>query len=61
MTFSRPPAGRCRNIHGGTGASNVIPGDLVVDFNFRFSTESTPESLQQRLLAILSSTSSNTT
>ena len=42
------------NIHGGTGASNVIPGDLVIDFNFRFSTESTPESLQQRLLAILS-------
>ena len=42
------------NIHAGTGASNVIPGDLVVDFNFRFCTESTPESLQQRLLAILS-------
>lgn len=42
------------NIHGGTGASNVIPGDLVIDFNFRFCTESTPESLQQRLQAILS-------
>lgn len=42
------------NIHGGTGASNVIPGDLVVDFNFRFCTESTPESLQQRLVALLS-------
>ena len=42
------------NIHGGTGATNVIPGELVVDFNFRFSTQSTPESLQQRLLAILS-------
>ncbi|MDQ3059770.1 MAG: succinyl-diaminopimelate desuccinylase [Pseudomonadota bacterium] len=42
------------NLHAGTGATNVIPGDLVVDFNFRFSTESTPESLQQRLLAILS-------
>ena len=42
------------NLHGGTGATNVIPGDLVVDFNFRFCTESTPESLQQRLLAILS-------
>ncbi len=42
------------NIHGGTGASNVIPGDLVVDFNFRFCTDSTPESLQQRLQAILS-------
>ncbi|MBH2020324.1 MAG: succinyl-diaminopimelate desuccinylase [Burkholderiales bacterium] len=42
------------NLHAGTGASNIIPGELVVDFNFRFSTESTPESLQQRLLAILS-------
>ena len=42
------------NLHAGTGASNVIPGDLVVDFNFRFSTQSTPESLQQRLQAILS-------
>lgn len=41
------------NIHGGTGASNVIPGELVVDFNFRFCTESTPESLQQRLQALL--------
>ena len=42
------------NIHAGTGASNVIAGELVVDFNFRFCTESTPESLQQRLLSILS-------
>lgn len=42
------------NLHGGTGASNIIPGELVIDFNFRFSTESTPESLQQRLQAVLS-------
>ncbi|MCY1166235.1 MAG: succinyl-diaminopimelate desuccinylase [Pseudomonadota bacterium] len=41
------------NMHSGTGASNIIPGDLVVDFNFRFCTESTPESLQQRLQAVL--------
>ena len=41
------------NLHGGTGASNIIPGELVVDFNFRFCTESTPESLQQRLTAVL--------
>ena len=41
------------NMHGGTGASNIIPGELVVDFNFRFCTESTPESLQQRLTAVL--------
>lgn len=38
---------------GGTGASNIIPGSVVVDFNFRFSTESTPESLQQRVEAVL--------
>ncbi|MBN2690719.1 MAG: succinyl-diaminopimelate desuccinylase [Burkholderiaceae bacterium] len=41
------------NIHAGTGATNVIPGDLVVDFNFRFSTESTPEQLRQRVHAVL--------
>jgi succinyl-diaminopimelate desuccinylase len=41
------------NIHGGTGASNIIPGELVVDFNFRFCTESTPESLQQRVRVVL--------
>ncbi|MEN9384543.1 MAG: succinyl-diaminopimelate desuccinylase [Pseudomonadota bacterium] len=41
------------NIHGGTGASNVIPGTVVVDFNFRFSTESTAEGLQARVTEIL--------
>ena len=41
------------NIHGGTGASNIIPGELIVDFNFRFCTESTPEGLQQRVRAVL--------
>ena len=41
------------NVHGGTGASNIIPGELVLDFNFRFSTESTAESLKMRLEAIL--------
>jgi succinyl-diaminopimelate desuccinylase len=41
------------NIHGGTGAGNVIPGHVVIDFNFRFCTESTTESLQQRLEAVL--------
>jgi succinyl-diaminopimelate desuccinylase len=43
------------NVHGGTGASNIIPGELVVDFNFRFSTESTAEGLKTRLEAILQS------
>jgi succinyl-diaminopimelate desuccinylase len=41
------------NIHGGTGATNVIPGSVVIDFNFRYSTESTPEDLQKRVLAVL--------
>ncbi|WP_341911506.1 succinyl-diaminopimelate desuccinylase [Polaromonas sp. YR568] len=41
------------NVHGGTGASNIIPGELVVDFNFRFSTESTADTLKTRLEAIL--------
>jgi succinyl-diaminopimelate desuccinylase len=52
-TFFPPTSWQVSNIHAGTGASNVIPGDCVVDFNFRFCTESTPESLQQRLQAVL--------
>jgi len=51
--FFPPTSWQVSNIHGGTGASNVIPGAVVVDFNFRFCTESTPESLQSRLSAIL--------
>ena len=51
--FFPPTSWQVSNIHGGTGASNVIPGTVVVDFNFRFSTESTPESLQQRLQSVL--------
>lgn len=41
------------NIHAGTGASNVIPGELTVMFNFRYSTQSTAEQLQQRVYALL--------
>jgi succinyl-diaminopimelate desuccinylase len=41
------------NIRAGTGALNVIPGAAVVDFNFRFSTESTPDSLKRRVHAVL--------
>ncbi|APW42772.1 succinyl-diaminopimelate desuccinylase [Rhodoferax saidenbachensis] len=51
--FFPPTTWQVSNIHGGTGASNVIPGAVVIDFNFRFSTESTPESLQQRVAAVL--------
>lgn len=41
------------NINGGTGATNVIPGELEVVFNFRFSTELTAEQLKSRTVAIL--------
>ena len=51
--FFQPTSWQVSNVHGGTGASNVIPGELVVDFNFRFSTESTTDSLKQRLEAVL--------
>jgi len=44
-----PTSWQMSNIHGGTGATNVIPGEVVIDFNFRFSTESTPESLKRRV------------
>ncbi|MEO8752940.1 MAG: succinyl-diaminopimelate desuccinylase [Casimicrobiaceae bacterium] len=44
---------QCSNIHAGTGATNVIPGTLELVFNFRHSTESTRESLQQRFEAIV--------
>ena len=48
-----PTTWQVSNIHGGTGVGNVIPGEVVVDFNFRFSTESTPEQLQARVLDVL--------
>ncbi len=48
-----PTTWQVSNIHGGTGATNVVPGQLEIKFNFRFSTASTPEGLQQRLCAIL--------
>jgi succinyl-diaminopimelate desuccinylase len=48
-----PTSWQVSNIHAGTGATNVIPGEVVVDFNFRFSTESTPEGLKQRVHEVL--------
>jgi succinyl-diaminopimelate desuccinylase len=48
-----PTSWQMSNIHAGTGANNVIPGELVIDFNFRFSTESTPEGLQARVHEVL--------
>lgn len=48
-----PTTWQISNIHAGTGVGNVIPGEMLVDFNFRFSTESTPEALKQRVHALL--------
>lgn len=48
-----PTSWQVSNIHGGTGASNIIPGEVVIDFNFRFSTASTVEGLQQRVRDLL--------
>ena len=41
------------NMHAGTGVGNVIPGECLVQFNFRFSTESPPERLKERVRAVL--------
>ncbi|WP_444632840.1 succinyl-diaminopimelate desuccinylase [Cupriavidus oxalaticus] len=48
-----PTSWQMSNIHGGTGATNVIPGHVIIDFNFRFSTASTPDGLKARVHAIL--------
>ncbi len=51
--FFPPTTFQISNIHAGTGASNVIPGTLEVLFNFRFSTETTHQELEQRVEEIL--------
>ena len=51
--FFPPTSFQISNIHGGTGASNVIPGDLNVQFNLRFSTEITDQQIKQRITTIL--------
>jgi len=51
--FFPPTSFQVSNINGGTGATNVIPGEVEVIFNFRFSTEVTDEQLRQRTHAIL--------
>jgi succinyl-diaminopimelate desuccinylase len=48
-----PTTWQVSNVVAGTGASNVIPGELKASFNFRFSTASTVESLKERVHAIL--------
>jgi succinyl-diaminopimelate desuccinylase len=48
-----PTSFQISNIHAGTGVTNVVPGTLEVLFNFRFSTASTADGLQNRVHAIL--------
>jgi succinyl-diaminopimelate desuccinylase len=48
-----PTTWQISNIHGGTGAANVIPGELEILFNFRFCTASSPDGLKQRVRSIL--------
>jgi len=48
-----PTSLQISNINSGTGAENVIPGQVDVQFNLRFSTELTPDQIKQRIHAIL--------
>ncbi len=48
-----PTSWQISNINGGTGATNVVPGEVEILFNFRFSTASTEASLKERVHAIL--------
>jgi succinyl-diaminopimelate desuccinylase len=48
-----PTTFQVSNLNSGTGATNIVPGEAVVLFNFRFSTASTPEGLKSRVHAIL--------
>ena len=51
--FFPPTSFQVSNIHGGTGATNVVPGEVEVTFNFRFCTEQTAEGLQAKVAALL--------
>ena len=51
--YYAPTSWQVSNIHAGAGANNVIPGQLTLEFNFRFSTASTAEGLEARVHAIL--------
>ena len=51
--YFQPTSFQISNIHSGTGANNIIPGELTIEFNFRFSTESKPEQLRERVEKIL--------
>lgn len=48
-----PTSWQISNMNGGTGATNVVPGEVTILFNFRFCTASTEENLKSRTLNIL--------
>jgi len=52
-TYFPPTSWQVSNIHAGTGATNVIPGTLELDFNFRYAPVHTREDLERAFLAIL--------
>ncbi|MGR3808737.1 succinyl-diaminopimelate desuccinylase [Pasteurella testudinis] len=51
--FFPPTTLQIANIHAGTGSNNVIPGELFVQFNLRFSTEMTPELIKRQVADLL--------
>jgi len=51
--FFPPTSFQVSNVHAGTGADNVIPGDLEVAFNFRYSTQFTQQELERRVTEVL--------
>ncbi len=55
--FFPPTSMQIANVQSGTGSNNVIPGDMFVQFNFRFSTELTDEMIKTRVIALLENTS----
>jgi succinyl-diaminopimelate desuccinylase len=51
--YFQPTSWQVSNIHAGTGAGNVIPGHVDVQFNFRFAPVTTEAALRQRVHAVL--------
>ncbi|QGX91946.1 succinyl-diaminopimelate desuccinylase [Tatumella sp. TA1] len=51
--FFPPTSMQIANVQAGTGSNNVIPGELFVQFNFRFSTELTDQRIRERVAQLL--------
>lgn len=52
-TYFPPTSFQITNLHAGEGANNVIPGNLEVAFNFRYSTETSADALKERVARLL--------